>query len=415
MSESKVVDISELFYPLWTTEKRYILITGGRGSLKSTSVHNFIMRLTYETGHGILFTRYTMTSAEKSIIPEFKIILERAGVTSHFDITRNKITNKKTGSFILFSGIKTSSGDQTANLKSISGITTWVVEEGEDFNDEKAFDTIDDSIRTTSKQNRVIWIQNPSTKEHFIYKRFFERTQTKRNCEGYNVTVSSHPDVEHIHTTYHIAEEWLSIDWLRKAERIKKERPDFYYHNYIGGWLEKKAGVIYERWIEGEFDTSLPYVFAQDIGSNDPTTLMKIAVDVKRKFIYCDEYFCQSGLNTDEIADLNKKHMDRNDIVVVDAESDRLIKDLRNRAIRAVKVKKFKGSVLWGIQRIQSFTLVVTPRSKQTKIDLNNYAWNEKKIDTPLHDYSHCPDTIRYGFQTLVLAKGGGNYSAQSI
>ncbi|NIQ13321.1 MAG: PBSX family phage terminase large subunit, partial [Candidatus Dadabacteria bacterium] len=62
---------------------------------------------------------------------------------------------------IYFSGIKTSSGDQTANLKSIAGITTWIIEEGEDFNDEVAFDKIDDSIRTIDKQNRIIWIQNP--------------------------------------------------------------------------------------------------------------------------------------------------------------------------------------------------------------------------------------------------------------
>ena len=124
--------INEVFKPLYTTSKRYIFLSGGRGSLKSTTVHDFIARLTYEKGHGVLFTRYTMTSAEKSIIPEFKITLERLGIESHFHITQNTITNLKTGSFIYFSGIKTSSGNQTANLKSIAGITTWVIEEGEE-------------------------------------------------------------------------------------------------------------------------------------------------------------------------------------------------------------------------------------------------------------------------------------------
>ena len=55
-------------------------MSGGRGSLKSHSLHDFILKLTYEKGHGVLFTRYTMTSAKASIIPEFKEAISRLGV-----------------------------------------------------------------------------------------------------------------------------------------------------------------------------------------------------------------------------------------------------------------------------------------------------------------------------------------------
>ena len=103
--------ISEQFKPLYESDKRYFLITGGRASLKSTTIHDFIARLTFETGHGLLFTRYTMTSAHKSIIPEFLTTLERLKITQYFHLTKNKIINLQTNSFIMFSGIKTSSGD----------------------------------------------------------------------------------------------------------------------------------------------------------------------------------------------------------------------------------------------------------------------------------------------------------------
>ena len=56
---------------LYKTDKRYILVTGGRGSGKSFEVATFLSLLTYEENHRILFTRYTMTSANLSIIPEF--------------------------------------------------------------------------------------------------------------------------------------------------------------------------------------------------------------------------------------------------------------------------------------------------------------------------------------------------------
>ena len=140
------IKIHKAYQPLITSKKRYFLLTGGRASLKSTTIHDFSSRLTYEKNNGILVTRYTMASAEKSIIPEFESSIRINGSVSDFVKSGNKYTNKHTGSFILFSGIKTNSGDQTANLKSLAGITTWIIDEGEDFKDEKTFDDIDDSI-----------------------------------------------------------------------------------------------------------------------------------------------------------------------------------------------------------------------------------------------------------------------------
>ena len=51
--------------PLYTNTDKFItLVTGGRGSAKSFNVTTFIQRLTFEQGHKILFSRYTLTSAE---------------------------------------------------------------------------------------------------------------------------------------------------------------------------------------------------------------------------------------------------------------------------------------------------------------------------------------------------------------
>ncbi len=183
-------------YSLLGSDSRYFVVTGGRGSGKSYSLNSFLLLLTYETGHVILFTRYTLTSAHVSIIPEFLDKIETAGLQQDFYITKDEIINIKTGSKILFRGIKTSSGNQTANLKSLAGVTTWVLDEAEELNDEETFDKIDFSIRAKDKQNRVILILNPATKEHFIYKRFFEQKGIEA---GSNVV---NKDTTYIHTTY---------------------------------------------------------------------------------------------------------------------------------------------------------------------------------------------------------------------
>jgi len=59
------------YKPLIYSKSRYFIISGGRASGKSYSVASFLLMLTFEKGHKILFTRYTMSSAHISIIPEF--------------------------------------------------------------------------------------------------------------------------------------------------------------------------------------------------------------------------------------------------------------------------------------------------------------------------------------------------------
>lgn len=429
------VKINKVYKPLYESKKRYFLVTGGRGSLKSTTVHDFIARLTYEKGHGILFTRYTLTSAELSIIPEFKLTLDRLGITDDFHITKQSITNNRTGSFIYFSGIKTNSKDQTGRLKSIAGITTWVIEEGEDFKDELAFDTIDDSIRTTTHQNRIIWIQNPTTKEHFIYKRWIEKTSKQISVSDgvkeFNVTVSNNPDVEHIHTTFAIAEKlnYLVDSWLTKkdrayeavVEKIEQVRrtwtkslteldakihsiwhTSYYYYNYIGGWLERAEGCIFENWIEGEFDDTLPYCFGQDYGySPDPLATIKVAVDEYKKRIYLKQYIYETKVD-DIPAMYALVGIGKSDLIVTDTNENRTTANISLVGYNIVPAIKLAGSIAVDIREIKQYTIVVDPSSHSVKIELNNYVWNDKKASIPIDDYNHAMDAMRYGYRRLV-------------
>ena len=413
-----MVEINECYKPLYTSPKRYFLVTGGRGSLKSTSVHDFIQRLTYEKGHGVLFTRYTMTSAEKSIIPEFRIVSERNGSIKDFVFSGNTVTNKITGSFIIFSGIKTSSGDHTANLKSLAGITTWVIDEGEDFNNEKTFDDIDDSIRIKGVQNRVIWVQNPSTKEHFIYKRWIEPKPRSIEVEGYQVTVSGHEDVEHIHTTYHIAKKFLNQSFLLKAEKQQIENPSRYYHKYIGGWLDKAEGVVYEDFKLGKFPEDLDFQFGLDFGSNDPDALTKVAVNHKNKTIYIKQEYLKNDTSVDDlfnvlvdrcgyyhriIADSAERRLIRGYYhrIIADSAERRLIRDYYSRGLNILKADKRLPKATQ-IKHIKGWNLVVDEDSPDLIKAFKNYKWHDKKAGTVDHDYSDLMDSWRYSVIDLL-------------
>ena len=417
------------FLPLYTSKKRYFFLTGGRGSLKSSSVHKFIALLTFQKNHGILFTRYTMASAEASIIPEFKMVTDRLKITDDFHFTKTRVTNRHTGSFIYFSGIKTSQGNQTGKLKSIAGITTWVIEEGEDFDDLIAFDTIDNSIRTTAAQNRVIWIQNPTTKEHFIYEKFISEYSKKIIVEGYDITVSNHPDVEHIHTTYKIAEKlgYLNPTWLKKADDLKnkaihaelsskkKERHHIkhtskYYYIYIGGWLEMSEGAIYTDWIEGKFDKYIPSVYGMDYGYfPDPLALVEVAVNKKLMKIFVREIIYSLKLSEGEIiSSLGKAIGNKKNLIVADTNEPRTTAAIRKAGFNIVSAKKEKGSVKADIIEIQDYQIIVDPKSENIKKELRNYAWNNKKASIPIGEYNHSLDAMRYAFRKQVKLKRRG-------
>ena len=233
-----MIEVKKKYLPIVGADSRYYIVSGGRGSGKSFSVNALLVMLTYEAGHTILFTRYTLTSAYISIIPEFIDKLEQFGSIHDFHITKDEILNKKTGSKIIFRGIKTSSGDQTANLKSLQGITTWVVDEAEELTDENKFDTIDLSVRQQGNQNRVILILNPTTKEHFIYTRFFEDRGVQ---EGSNITKDN---TTYIHTTYMDNIENLSKSYIEQIAQMRERRPEKYKQQMLGSRTQHLLFVL---------------------------------------------------------------------------------------------------------------------------------------------------------------------------
>jgi phage terminase large subunit len=376
-------------YKALGSNSRYFIVSGGRGSGKSYSVNLFLLLLTYETGHVILFTRYTLTSANVSIIPEFIDKIETAKLHNDFYITKDEIINKTTGSKILFKGIKTSSGTQTANLKSLAGVTTWVLDEAEELVDEDIFDKIDLSIRHQTKQNRIILILNPATKEHFIYNRFFE---SKGIESGTNVVAN---DTTYIHTTYLDNKENLSESFINQIERIKENNPVKYKHVILGGWLDKAEGVVFTNWRFGEFNPdNLQTSFGQDYGySIDPTTLTEVAIDKKQKKIYVKECYYRTKLTTTEIFELNKLHADRK-LIIGDNAEGRLIDELRYKGNNVVRCDK--PPIEFGVSIMQDYEIIVEQNSHNIAKELNNYVYLDKGSKLYVDNWNHSIDGIRY-------------------
>jgi len=399
-----MIELNSKFKPLQKSDSRYFIVTGGRGSSKSYSINTLLMMLTFEAGHTILFTRLTLSSAYISIIPEFLDKIETLNIQDHFHITKDEIINKLSGSKIIFKGIRTSSGDQSANLKSLANVTTWVMDEAEELTNENIFDKIDLSVRNLKKQNRIILILNPVTKEHWIYTRFFE---DKGVMDGSNVTKDN---TTYIHTTYLDNIDNLSKSYLEQIENIKRRRPEKYKHQMLGGWLQKAEGVIFSNWKVGQFKRVGVSVYGQDYGfASDENTLVETNIDVNNKIIYLKECFYLKGLTTSQISELNLKHAGT-DLIVGDSAEPRLLYELKAKGCNIVKAIKGQGSITYGIALLQDYDLIVEENSINLIKELNNYSWLEKKSKTPQDNWNHIIDAIRYAVSYQLQNPNRGNY-----
>lgn len=402
--------VHEVYHPLYNNRDKFIvLVTGGRGSGKSFEVARYLERLTFEKNRKILFTRYTLVSASKSIIPEVEDKIERDGTSEYFKVTKDRIINKYTGSELMFMGILASSGNQTAKLKSIQGVSVFVCDEAEEWRSEEDYDKMVLSIRTKGIQNMVIVVMNPASTSHFIYQKYIKDTHRIEYIDGVPVQISTHPNVLHIHTTYLDNLEYLSKEFLQEVEDIKLNNPSKYERVVIGRWADMNDGAIFKNY--STIDAIPSYVgncsVALDFGyTNDPTAGVLCAVHGNT--LYLDEICYATHMGSRDIIKTLRPYSALD--ITADSADPRLIDELRAGGLRVSPVRKGAGSIIAGINKMLDMNIVVTSRSKNIIYELDNYCWAKDKegnyINEPIDENNHAMDAVRYFVLRFVLGWG---------
>ena len=455
------------YKPLFRAKKniRYKHVTGGRGSGKSHVLSVYLLMKTYEPKEVILFTRYTMVAANLSIIPEFYEKIELLGVEDDFETVGDTITNKSTGSKIIFKGIKTSTGNQTAALKSINGLTCWVMDEAEELVDESIFDKIDASIRSMYAHNEVILVYNAPYKTHWIYKRFYEKRGV---TDVFNGVID---DTQYIYTTYLDNKPNLSESYLKMVEKCKIDDVEKYEHVYLGQFASHAKGLVYKHWKhirESEIPKHLESWYAIDFGfSNSKNAIVRCYYDkdnntmyyhevdyvterqpkdilmllredyiTKYTLLYEDngvEYAVKdkaiNGVNVYDFVD-NPKLLDAPDDVrnllqpvvykmlttidcdvICDSARPEAIRYLAENGVKSYPCIKGKGSIKSQISMMKDVEIYYTRESVNIAWELGKYSYPTKKdgegveyaLDDPIKMYDDLMDACRYGYCTRKL------------
>jgi phage terminase large subunit len=392
-----------------------VLISGGRDSGKSFALSCFNPIAAKDYNHRILYTRQTMSSTDNSITEALEGRMELLGYLEHFEKS-NKIYSVKDGiGKISITGQKTSSGNQTAKLKSLEDFSIFETDEGEELESFEGWNKVKRSMRAKDVQCLSIISFNPPTKEHWLYEEFYENVP-----EGFNGIIDN---ILYIHSTYKDNIDNMAEHNIREYEELEKAYNEYealsgveketadkklkkkwkqYKYEILGGFKEVADGVIYEDWDIGEFNDSLPYCYGIDFGFSDPDALTKVAVDHGQKLIYVKEMMYKNSLGTNQLGDALINIVGYGDLIIGDAAHKRLINDLYDKGLNIRRCKKGAGSVQRRIKTIQGYTIIVDPNSPNVVKSLNNHVWKDARAGIPEKNWKHIPDSFGYAAMELI-------------
>jgi phage terminase large subunit len=387
--------------PEWV---RYTVVTGGRGSGKTTATSTANVCDTYRDDKTVLYSRYTLVSAEVSVIPEYIDKINLLGKGRHFRATKESVVNRVSRGVLYFKGMLGSSGNQVARLKSIHKLRKFVLDEAQELMSESEFDVVDLSIRELDASNEAELILNPTDIHHWIYKRFFKKPGVPYD---YNGIVDG---VRYIHTDWRDNRENLHPSFIAKALECERNNPEKYANIYLGDWSIKRNGLIYPRWqpcAEADIPIGLDWWYANDWGySNDPDALVRMAFDPLTRTLYVVEVMYETGKLPKDVAAAIREDCARIGMRVDDAFV--YCDPARPDSIAELRLQ-YGITALPGINRdkvgrigyLQGFK--VRYCGKNIGEEAVVYSWEPSKededvfTDVPQDGFDHAMDAISYG------------------
>jgi phage terminase large subunit len=201
------------------------------------------------------------------------------------------------------------------------------------------------------------------------------------------------------------------INYLEELRNIS----DYHARVYLDGLWGVLGDRVFEKIGKCSIDDipiHLPIYCGVDFGWSDETAFTLMRVDVKNRFIYLIDGFAESKLDHIQMGNrikviFSKYNINVGQPIYCDSEDPRLIQQLSGTGVNARKANKPAGSVINGIMIMNTYTIVVCDSFEKGVNAINNYTWEVDKqtgkaIDKPSHTFSHIPDSMRYGLETLL-------------
>lgn len=186
-----------------------------------------------------LCARQIQSKIEESVYTLLKTQIHRFGMQNNFEILKNKIINKKTGSEFIFYGL----WRHIEEIKSLEGIDVCWIEEAHSLT-RNQWEILEPTIR---KDHSQFWLLfNPDLVTDFVYQHF---------------VINTPPDTVVRHINYD-ENPFLSDTILKVIEAKKKQDFEDYEHTYLGvAKSDDEMAIIKRSWLNAAVDAHIKLGF----------------------------------------------------------------------------------------------------------------------------------------------------------
>lgn len=357
--------------------KSGVILEGSSRSGKTWASLFFIVKLCiFVKPKTITIVKETYNSFKTTLHEDFKRILEGMNLDNPFERNKEIPSFKIFGTTIQFMGADTPS--------KFHGL-------GSDFVYFNEMLEIPQSIFDQAEQRcRSFWWgdYNPSVSLHYIYDSVIPRD-----------------DVAFLKTTFkdnpHISrqEKRKILSYEPTQDNIRQGTADDYMWAVYGlGERMSRSGLVFQHvnWIDSFPDNIERISYGQDFGyTTDPSATVKVGIEGNNMYIQLLVY--EPTKNAEALSHLlNAVKVDG--YIWCDSADPAMISDLRKLGHKAFGVKKFSGSIEYGIGMIKKYKVHIV-RNRNAEREQQNYTWktvNGIALDIPIDSFNHMWDAVRY-------------------
>ena len=343
----------------------------------------------------VLFLRKYGTQIRDSQFLLFKDLIKRYNLGAFFTVKESEmdIYCNLNGNVLLSAGL-----DDVDKLKSVADITDAWIEEPMDKKGSilsTDFTELDRRLRSLRASNHIHLTFNPISKESWIYDFFF-----RSDLYG----------AFKLKTTY-LDNHFSPPEQVRQFEILKEKKPDEYAVYALGEWGSLKQGLVFPEYrIVPDFPKDCRKMgYGLDWGFYpDPTALIRCGL--KGNGVYLDELIYENNMTSQRRADtMQKLGIPKSAKIIADRNPEAVAEMKAKGYWNVIQAAKGPGSVRAGLDMMKNFDVYITERSKNLKLELDNYEWakdrrNDVPTGEPVDAYNHAIDAARYWVMDTVTA-----------
>jgi len=324
----------------------HYFIKGGRGSTKSSfvSIEIIFGMMKDENANAIVFRKFG-TDLKESVFNQLLWAVDMLGVSGYWEskLSPLRLIYKPTGQEILFRGVDDPQKPKSIKLRKGYFKFIWY-EEADQYEGMEEIRTINQSLLRSEGKAKVFYTYNPP-----------KSVQSWINRE---VNIQQDNRLIHHSTYLDVPRQWLGDIFFAEAEYLKQNNEQAYTHEYLGE-VTGTGGEVFDNVVIREITDDEITGFdvirrGLDFGfSVDPCAYVECYLHNYKLYIFKEYYAVGAGYDT------LAENIAKNELIYADSAEPRSIFELQQRGLKVVPAIKGKGSVNFGIRKLQDLREIV--------------------------------------------------------